>query len=311
MSDKKKLLVTGSCGFVFGNFLRQAVYSKQPYHLISLDRVSNNTINSMYWNKNHVFHIADVTDRHIIDTIFQLEKPEIVIHGAESNNSSSEEHIHANILGTQNIIEICNKHNIQKLIYISNNKVYGQLSSESEESWLETSQLNPRSVYAITKVTSELLVKNSNIKYNIIRSSNNYGPRQSINKLIPKIIKCILDERPIPIYDQGLQVRDWVHVYDNCSAIFTVLQNGKDNEIYNVSSNQEFSNIEMAMHVCNIMGKGHNLISYVPNLNNYSDFRRATNATKLKSLGWKPNIKFKEGITETIYWYLNNRWYLK
>ena len=321
MIDKKKLLVTGSCGFIFGNFLRQAVYEKHPYHLISVDKVNTNTINSMYWNKNHTFHIADVRDSHVINTIFQLEKPEIVIHGAaetfnDSFQTNSSNYVSSNVLGTQVILDACIKHNVQKLIYISTSEVYGQLSSESDKPWLETDQLSPRNVYAATKAAGELLVKSncesSGLKYNIIRGANNYGPRQSTNKLIPKIIKCILENKPIPIYGQGLQVRDWIHVQDYCLGIFNILQHGKDNETYNISSSQEYCNVEIAMHVCNAMNKGHDLISYVQDPRNPHDFRRAIDANKLRNLGWKPKVNFKRDVKDLcIDWYLNNQWWFK
>lgn len=320
MSDKKKILVTGSCGFIFGNFLRQAVYEKQPYQLISLDRVNNNSINSMYWNKNHTFHVADVRDAHIIDTIFQLEKPEIVIHGAAEtvvNNSLIDPNsfVTSNVLGTQNIINACVKHKVSKLLYISTDKVYGQLTNETDTSWSETDPLNPRNPYAATKAAAELLVKAAHqsfgLTYHITRSSSNYGPRQTAEKLVPKTIKCILEDKPIPIYGQGLQIRDWTHVYDNCAGIFTVLQKGQDNQVYNISSNHELSNVEMVNRICNIMGKGHNLISFVEDPRKSHDFRYAMNNNKIKELGWKPNFKFKEGIEQCVSWYLNNQWSLR
>lgn len=319
MADKKKLLVTGSCGFIFGNFLRQAVYEKRPYQLISLDKVNTNTINSMYWNKNHTFHIADIRDSHIIDTIFQLEKPEIVVHGAaetfvDYSLADPNSFVTSNVLGTQNIINACVKHKA-KLVYISTDEVYGQLTGDSDISWVEADVLNPRNPYSATKAAGELLVRAAHesfgLSYNITRSSNNYGPRQTPEKLIPKIIKCILEEKPIPIYGQGLQIRDWTHVHDNCAGIFTMLQHGKDNETYNISSNQETTNIEVVKHICDVVGRGHNLISFVEDPRKSHDFRYSVNTSKIRGLGWKPNFKFKDGITETVQWYMNNQWFLK
>jgi dTDP-glucose 4,6-dehydratase len=319
MPDKKKLLVTGSCGFIFGNFLRQAVYEKRPYQLISLDRVNANSMNSMYWNKNHTFHIADIRDHHVIDTIFQLEKPEIVVHGAaetfvDYSLTDPNSFVTSNILGTQNIINACVKHKA-KLVYISTDEVYGQLTSESDQSWTENDVLNPRNPYSATKAAGELLVKAAHesfgLTYNITRSSNNYGPRQTTEKLIPKIIKCILEDKPIPIYGQGLQIRDWTHVHDNCGGIFTMLQNGKDNETYNISSNQESTNIEIVNHICNVVGKGHNLINFIEDPRKSHDFRYSVDTSKIRNLGWKPNFKFKEGIVGTVQWYLNNQWFFR
>lgn len=321
MSNKLKILVTGSCGFIFSNFLRKVVYEKKPYQLISIDRVNFNNINSMYWNKNHTFYIADIRDQHIIDNIFKIEKPDIVIHGAaetfvDSSLIDPNSFVTTNVLGTQVIVNACVKYDVKKLIYISTDEVYGQLTSEDEKSWTEDVYLNPRNPYAATKASGELIVKAAHesfgLTYNITRCSNNYGPRQNTEKLIPKTIKCILTGNKIPIYGQGSQIRDWTYVYDNCQALFSILENGKDNEIYNISSNQEFTNIEVIQNICNVIGKGHDLISFIddPRKNGH-DFRYSVDSSKVRELGWKPTFKFKEGITETIGWFLSNQWFLK
>ena len=316
----KKVLITGSCGFIFGNFLRKAVYEKQPYQLVSVDKVSTNALNSMYWNKNHTFHVADITDQHIMDTIFQFEKPDIVIHGAaetfvDSSLADPNSFVNSNVLGTQVIINCCVKHNVEKLIYISTDEVYGQLTNENEPAWTEDAPLNPRNPYSATKAAGELMVKAAHqsygLIYNITRSSNNYGPRQTPEKLIPKAIKCVLHGEKIPIYGKGLQIRDWTHVYDNCAGIMTVLNKGAPNEIYNIASNQELPNVEVIQKVCNAMGKGHDLISFIPDPRTGHDFRYSIDSTKIRELGWKPNFKFREGIVNTVEWYTTNQWFLK
>ena len=320
MKEKKKILVTGSCGFIFGNFLRKAVYEKQPYHLVSVDRVNHNSINSMYWNKNHTFYLADIRDQHILDNIFQFEKPDIVVHGAaetfvDTSLTQPNSFVTSNVLGTQVVINACVKHKVEKLVYISTDEVYGQLTNENEKSWTEEALLNPRNPYSATKAAGELLVKAAyesfGLKYNITRSSNNYGPRQTPEKLIPKAIKCIFENKKIPIYGQGSQIRDWTHVYDNCSGIFTVLNWGKDNETYNISSSQEFTNLEVIQHICNVLNKGHDLISFCEDPRKGHDFRYSIDSSKLKNLGWNPNFKFREGIAHTVDWYNSNTWFLK
>ena len=317
--DKKKLLCTGSCGFIMGNFLRKAVYEKQPYQLISIDKVSNNT-NSMYWNKNHTFHIADLTDEHIIDKIFELEKPEIVVHGAaetfvDYSLKDPNSFVNSNVLGTQIIINACIKHNVKKLIYISTDEVYGQLTSKDDLSWKESDRLNPRNPYSATKAAGELLVKAAHesfgLNYNITRSSNNYGPRQTTEKLIPKTIKAIIENKQIPVYGEGLQIRDWTHVYDNCSALFSIINSNNLNETYNISSNEESKNIDIIKHICSVMGKGLDLITFVDDPRKSHDFRYSVDTSKIRNLGWKPKLKFKDGISETIQWYLNNQWFIK
>lgn len=315
----KKVLITGSCGFIFGNFLRKAVYEKQPYQLVSVDRVGSKAVNSMYWNKNHIFHIADIKDQHVMDTIFQFEQPDIVIHGAAEtsidNSTDPNSFVSSNVLGTQVIINCCIKHKVEKLIYVSTDEVYGQLTGETDPSWKETAEINPRNSYAATKAAGELLVKAAHqthgLIYNITRSSNNYGPRQTPEKLIPKIIKCISQGDKIPIYGQGLEIRDWTHVYDNCAGLMTVLSKGAANETYNIGANQELTNIEVVQKICNIMGKGHELMSFIPDPRLSHDFRYSSDSSKIRELGWKPNFKFKDGIVNTVEWYMSNQWFLK
>lgn len=323
--SKKKILVTGSCGFIFSNFVRKLIYSNKEsgedkYSVVSVDRVNNNAINSMYVNKNHTFYVGDIRDQHVMDVIFSFEKPDIVIHGAaetfvDYSLSDPNSFVNSNILGTQVVINCCLKYGVERLIYISTDEVYGQLTNESDPPWDESAPLNPRNPYSATKASGELLVKAAHqthgLIYNITRSSNNYGPRQTPEKLIPKAIKCILDDKQIPIYGQGLQIRDWTHVFDNCSAIMTVLNNGVPNEIYNIAANQELPNVEAIQKVCNAMGKGHNLITHIPDPRPGHDFRYSISSEKIRQLGWKPVYKFKDGIVDTVEWYNNNKWFLK
>ena len=317
--SKLKIMITGSCGFIFGNFIRKAIYEKHPYSFVSIDRVNANTINSMYWNKNHTFHVADIRDQHIIDTIFKFEKPDIVINGAACthvDNSLTEpnEFVTSNVLGTQVLINASLKYGVEKFIQISTDEVMGQLTDEQSPAWTEDDPTNPRNPYSATKLASELLVKAAHethgLTYNITRSANNYGPRQTADKLIPKIIKCVLEEKPIPIYGQGLQMRDWTHVFDNCSAILKILEKGEPNETYNISANQELSNIEVVQKVCNVMKDGHKLISFSKDRPGH-DFRYSVDSSKIRALGWAPEYTFPNGIQQTVQWYLTNKWFLK
>jgi dTDP-glucose 4,6-dehydratase len=253
-----------------------------------------------------------------MNTIFEFEKPDIVIHGAaenfvDSSTSNPTNFINTNVLGTQVIIDCCVKWGVEKIIYMSTYEVYGHLTSESDPLWKEDATLNPRNPYSATKAAGEMLVKAAHesfgLNYNIIRSSNNYGPRQTSEKLIPKVIKCILNNEKIPIYGQGLQIRDWTHVFDNCNGILSVLNNGKINETYNISANQEFTNIEVVQKICNTMNKGHDLISYVPDRPGH-DFRYGTDSSKIRELGWKQQFKFKDGIKDSIEWFNSNSWFL-
>lgn len=318
--QKKKLLVTGSLSFIFSNFIRKAIYDKLPYQIVSVDKVERKQyLNTVYANKNHQFYIGDVTDRHFMDCLFELEKPEIVVHGAASTHvdnaiNDPSPFIKNNVEGTQVVVDMCLKHKVERLIYQSTDEVLGHLNSDDQPSWTEESPINPRNSYAASKAAGELLVKAASsthgLKYNIIRSSNNYGPRQTPEKLIPKVIKCIIDKQPIPVYGQGLQIRDWTYVTDNCSGIFKVIESGAENETYNISANQEFSNIEVVYEICKIMGFGTQLITFVPDRKGH-DYRYSLNSSKLRKLGWNPNVKLKSGGLENcVEWFLNNKWFL-
>jgi dTDP-glucose 4,6-dehydratase len=320
----KTILITGSTGFIMSNFIRRLVYEsskdrvKYPYKIVSLDKVSGSS-NALYINKNHTFHIADIRDAHVMDVIFQYERPDIVVHAAASTHVDDSlvdpnSFITNNILGTQNIINSCLKHDIEKLILTSTDEIYGHLTNELDPPWTEESPMNPRNPYSASKAASELLVKAAHAShgliYNITRSSNNYGPRQTPDKLVPKVIKCILNDQKIPIYGQGLQIRDWTHVFDNCSALLTIITQGAPNQVYNISANQEIPNIEVVQSICNAMNKGHSLMSFVTDRKGH-DFRYSIDSSKIRQLGWKPSFKFKDGIVETVDWFLSNKYVLK
>lgn len=318
--QRQKLLITGTGGFIFSNFVRRALYAKAPYNIVSIDKVQKSqAINNVYTNKNHKFYIGDITDPHFVNVIFEIENPDVVIHGAaESHVDKSIESvspfINSNVLGTQIIIDACLKWDVKKLVYISTDEVYGQLENENEPSWTESAPVNPRNPYAASKAAGELLIRAAHethgLIYNITRSCNNYGPRQTADKFIPKIIKSILNEEKMPIYGQGMQVRDWMHVLDNCDAILKILSDGKPNEIYNISANQEFSNVEVFQKICNVFGRGYNLLDFCDDRKGH-DFRYSIDSNKLKKLEWKPFYKFKDGICTVINWYINNQWFLK
>lgn len=317
-----KILCTGTAGFIFSNFIRRAIFDKEPYTFVSVDKINNNVLSSMYINKSNTFYLADIRDQHIMDRIFQFEKPDIVVNGAAEANvdyslSDPNKFVSTNVLGTQVLLNCSVKYGVKKFVQISTDEIFGQLNNEDEIPWDEASPPNPRNPYAASKMSAELMVQaayhSHGLSYNITRSSNNYGARQTPDKLIPRVIKCILNEEKIPIYGQGLQVRDWTHVNDNCRGILSVLKNGKDNEVYNISANQELTNIEVVQKICNIMGKGHDLIEHIIDpRGNAHDFRYAINSGKLRALGWAPEIKFKEGIIDTVKWYTDNpQWFEK
>src|SRR5258708_2661413 len=312
--NKLKLLITGSCGFTMSNFIRRAIYEKMPYNFVSIDKITKSSIlNNIYSNKSHSFYIGDIADKHFVNIIFEYEKPDIILHSAaETISTNSDTIINSNILGTQTLIDASIKYNVKKFIYVSTYAAYGQLENDKDLPWKEDAALNPRNLYTASKAAGELIVKAANasngINYCITRSSNIYGPRQSAEKLIPKTIKSILEDKKITIYDQGLQMRDFTHVFDDSSALLKILESGENNSIYNISANQEYTNIEVVNEICNVMGKGHNLISFCDRPGH--DFRRAADSSKIRELGWEPKFKFKQGIIQNINWFLTNKFFL-
>lgn len=310
----KKILITGSCGFVFSNFIRNATANKCEFKIISVDKVINEkNLHNIYANKSHEFHVGDIADPHFVDILFKITQPDIVIHGAtEIPVESSSSFITSNILGTHVIANACIKYKVEKLIYTSTYEVYGQHQDENQNPWMEESLIQPRSYYATSKAAGEMIVKtanyNSGLQYNIVRLCNIFGPRQSANYLIPKIIGNILNKKPIPIYDQGKQIREWLYVSDIYSALMTIINKGESNQVYNVSSSYEFSNLELCQKICNEMETGHDLISFLKDKNN-QDFRHACDSSKIRELGWKPQMKMGDGLNQTISWFQNNSWW--
>jgi len=319
--SKKKILVTGSCGFIFSNFVRHVLYHQKEYDIASIDKVvAPNSLHNIYANKGHIFYVGDVADPHFIDVVFQIERPDIVVHGAaethvDNSISGAVPFIKSNVLGTQVIVDACVKYNVERLIYISTDEIYGQLSSESDKAWSETSPLDPRNPYSASKAAGELIVqaanKTHNLQYNITRCCNNFGPRQSADKLMPKIINNIIHGEKVPIYGQGKQLREWIHVFDNCEAIMTILRSSPPNEIYNISSGYEFSNVEVFQEICNVMEKGYDLLNFIKDPRPGHDFRYSVDSSKIRSLGWKPKFRFREGLKQCAAWYINNQWILR
>lgn len=319
--NKQKVLITGALGFIMSNFLRQASYRKEPYEFVCIDRISKSeTFNNIYINKNLTTYIADICDPHIISRIFEVEKPDIVIHAAalthvDESLKDPNAFAYNNSYGTQIITNAAVKWKTKRFIYFSTDEYYGQLTNEAEVPWTEDAPANPRSPYSASKAGGEFIVKAMNtsfgLPYIIVRPSNNYGMRQSSDKLVPKIIKCITNKDVIPIYGSGSQIRDWMHVEDTCNAIFTLMKKGKDNQIYNISANQECTNIELVQKICNIMESGHDLIKHIEDPRIGHDFRYAINCEKIRSLGWAPMTNLPKGLESTIKWYSMNPWLLK
>jgi dTDP-glucose 4,6-dehydratase len=312
---KQKILLTGGAGFLGQNFVKKSMYDKYPYDIASIDRITNSSAyNSLYTNKNHQFYIGDILDEHFLDIIFDIERPAIVVHmAAMTSIEQSDKFLMNNIIGTQNVLNVSKKYDVKKFIYISCDSVYGNTEQEGLCLLKEGDGSFPTNLYAISKLSGEMLVKTSGLKYNILRASNIYGRRQAINKFIPQIIKSVLNNVNIPIYGDGRFIRDWLHVDDFSSVLMRIIDGDKNNEIYNVSANQEFSNLEVAQLVCNIMEKGHGLIKHIDDpIGVGHDFRYGINCDKIKKdFNWEAKHKLKSGLLDVVKWNVDNRFLLR
>lgn len=314
----KKVLVTGSCGFIFSNFMSKVLAERDQhdYNFVSIDKIISPT-NFHNINKDHTLYVGDIADEHFVDVVFRKERPDIVIHGAaesfvDDSIRKALPFVHSNVLGTQVITDAALNYGVERLLYVSTDEVYGQLQSRNDASWTEEIPMNPRNPYSASKASGEMIVRAAHethgLNYNITRCSNNYGPRQPLRNLVPKIIHCALTNQKIPIHGHGKQLREWIHAEDHCSAILTILKSAPPNQTYNVGSGFECTNIEMTKHICEILRKGSELISFIKDRPGH-DFRYSVDCSKLHALGWDPKINFTDGMDRTIQWYVDNQWY--
>lgn len=319
------VLVTGGMGFIGSNFIRYLINKKEGFRIINVDKLSYagnpenlRDIENEYKTLYSFYH-ADICDFQLIDKIINQEKVEYIVNfAAESHVDRSIDNptifCDTNIIGTHSLLNIAKKNNIKKYIQISTDEVYGSLNFE-DLPFTENSQLKPNSPYSASKASADLLVrayyKTYQLPINITRCSNNYGPFQFPEKLIPLMIYNACNDKELPVYGKGINIRDWVHVEDHCSAIYEVLTNGKNGETYNIGGNSEMRNIDLVQILLKELNKPESLIKFVSDRPGH-DLRYAINHQKITSeLNWKPKISFKEGIKMTINWYLNNQEWLK
>ena len=314
----KNILVTGGAGFIGSNFVRYMLNKYQDYKIVNLDLLTYagniKSLDDVKNNPNYLFVKGDIADNKLVDKIILENKIDVIINfAAESHVDRSitnpDIFVKTNILGTQNLLEIAKKYNIEKFFQISTDEVYGSLGKTGF--FTEKTPLSPNSPYSASKASADLLVMayhhTFGLDVNITRCSNNYGPYQFPEKLIPLFITNALADKQVPLYGDGLNIRDWLFVEDHCSAIDTVLHKGKNGEIYNVGGNNEKTNKYITDTILKYLGKDSSLIKYVTDRLGH-DRRYAIDATKIKEeLGWQPKYKFEQAIEKTIEWYLNNK----
>ncbi|MBN3523800.1 dTDP-glucose 4,6-dehydratase [Paenibacillus apiarius] len=312
-----KLLVTGGAGFIGSNFVIYMLNRYPDYKIVNVDALTYagnlENLTDIQDNPNYRFVRADIADVQAMEQLFSEGVDVVVNFAAESHVDRSilepEIFVKTNVLGTQVLLDAAKKHGVTKFVQVSTDEVYGTLGETGLFS--ETTPLTPNSPYSASKAGGDLLVRayheTFGLPVNITRCSNNYGPYQFPEKLIPLMIANALNDKQLPIYGDGLNIRDWLYVEDHCSAIDLVIHKGSNGEIYNVGGNNERTNIHIVRTILEQLGKPESLIKYVEDRLGH-DRRYGIDATKITAeLGWKPKHTFETGIEETISWYLNNR----
>ncbi len=315
-----KLLVTGGAGFIGSCFVRHILNKYPDYKVINIDALTYcgnlENLKDVENNPNYQFVHGNICDRKLVrELIPQVDC--VVNFAAESHVDNSIKHpeifIETNVQGTLNLLQACKEIGIERYLQVSTDEVYGTLGKTGY--FYETTPLAPNSPYSASKASADMLVRAYYETYKLpvltTRCSNNYGPYQYPEKLIPFFISKLLRGEKVPVYGDGLNVRDWLYVYDHCAAIDTVLHKGKIGEVYNVGGHNEKTNIEITRLILDAMGKDESSIEYVQDRLGH-DRRYAISNDKITSeLGWKPSVTFEQGIKMTIEWYLNNQDWIK
>lgn len=316
---KRNLLVTGGAGFIGGNFVQYMVNKYPDVNVYNLDALTYagelSKHNAIEHKDNYHFVQADIADRQAMMALFEQVPFDGVIHfAAESHVDRSildpEVFIRTNVMGTQVLLDAAKAYQTAKFLHVSTDEVYGELDFDPTTFFTEETPLQPNSPYSASKAASDLIVRSYHETYglpvNITRCSNNYGPYHFPEKLIPLTISRVLNDQKVPVYGDGKNIRDWLHVYDHCAAIDLVFHEGKIGEVYNVGGHNERTNLEVVKTIIQALGKSEDLIEYVTDRLGH-DKRYAIDPTKLEALGWRPTYTFETGIAHTIDWYISNR----
>jgi dTDP-glucose 4,6-dehydratase len=319
----KTILVTGGAGFIGSNFIHYLLKKYPNYKVINLDKLTYagnlDNLKDIENNSRYKFVKGDICDGEIVDKIAQ-EVDLIINFAAETHVDRSLYEpgcfIKTDVLGTWVLLEAVKKSRIKRYLQISTDEVYGDIPKGQYSK--ETDPLKPSSPYSASKAGGDLQVLSAfrtfNLPVLITRSSNNYGPYQYPEKIIPLFITNCLENKKLPLYDKGTQIRDWLYVEDNCVAIDLVLHKGKVGEIYNIGANQEpeITNLELTKIILELMDKDESLIEYVQGLRPGHDQRYAVDTTKIRALGWEPKMSLGDGIKQTIQWYTKQQeWWKK
>lgn len=312
--QNKKILVTGGAGFIGSNFVHYVLENRPEYEIVVLDKLTyaGRLENLQDVMKQITFIKGDICNRK--DTEKAIKGCDMLFnYSAETHVDRSIEQsgvfVKTDIIGTHTLLEAAKDHKIEKYIQISSDEVFG---STEKGSFKETDRLDPSSPYSASKAGADMLVnayhKTFGLPTLITRSSNNYGAYQFPEKIIPLFITNLLQKKKVPIYGDGMNVRDWLYVLDNCEGILTVAEKGKIGEIYNIGGNYELTNIELTMKILALLGLDETYIKHVPDRLGH-DQRYSLNSDKIMKLGWKPKVSFEAGLDETVQWYKKNKWW--
>jgi len=318
----RKLLVTGGAGFIGSNFIRMVLTEHSDCFVVNLDKLTYagnlENLAGLENHPNHKFVRGDICDGPLVDKLIDQYKIDAIVNfAAESHVDRSitepKIFIETNVTGTLTLLEAAREKKLERFVQISTDEVYGSLGPEGE--FTEQTPLSPNSPYSASKAAADHLVKafghTWGLRFNITRCSNNYGEYQFPEKMIPLMINNALNDKELPVYGDGLNIRDWLYVYDHCAAIWKVLTEAPLGEIYNIGGCNEKTNLEVVGLILNQLKKPKSLIKYVKDRPGH-DRRYAIDAGKIMNqLGWQPSVGFDEGIVKTINWYLQNQKWLR
>lgn len=320
MNNKEVILVTGGAGFIGSNFIRFILKNRKNTHIINLDNLTysgnKDNLKDISGDPRYKFVKGDVADSNTIERIFKRHKPTRVInfaaetHVDRSIHVGAKEFINTNIFGVFNILEAVKKYGVKKYVQVSTDEVFGSLPLDSQQAFKETTAFSPNVPYSATKAGGDLLC---NAYYStwkvpvvVTHCSNNYGPYQYPEKLIPFFILRILENKTLPLYGDGKNVRDWIYVLDHCRALDLCLFKGKDGQVYNIGADNEINNIKIAEKIIKYFKKDKSVIEFVSDRPGH-DRRYAIDSSKIKrELGWKPVYSFEKAFNDTVKWYVDN-----
>jgi len=311
------ILVTGGAGFIGSNFIRYMLELHPDYRIVNLDKLTyagnQENLKGVDANPRYEFVHGDICDAVLVQSLFRKNEIDVVVHfAAESHVDRSimgaSECVRTNVLGTSVLLESAKEFKLTKFVHISTDEVYGSLGPEGR--FTESTPLHPNSPYSASKASSDLLVSAYHHTFGlpivVTRCSNNYGPYQFPEKFIPLMIVNALNDKPLPVYGDGGNVRDWIHVLDHCAAIDTVLHTGRVGSVYNIGGSSERKNLDVAKLIVRTLAKPDSLITFVKDRPGH-DLRYAIDSSKIEDeLNWHPRVSFEEGLIRTISWYQQN-----